>query len=104
MIAGGANINSAYDPRYVCVAQYPGYPLAVYQVSGEYAMLVHGARAGAFDLRRIVMETLTAMRRAGESLFDQRLSISRKLGNRLSQCKQRAAILSVALSWRLWRP
>lgn len=36
------------------------------QVSGEYAMLWHGSSAGAFDLKAIVMESLTAMRRAGE--------------------------------------
>ena len=39
--------------------------MAIYQVSGEYAMLYHGAKAGAFDLRRILIETLTSMRRAG---------------------------------------
>lgn len=45
---------------------YPQLPLFVYQVSGEYAMLWHGANNGAFDLKAIVMESLTAMRRAGE--------------------------------------
>ena len=35
------------------------------QVSGEYAMLYHGAAAGAFDLRDILEETLTSMRRSG---------------------------------------
>ncbi len=47
--------------------QYPNHPLAIYQVSGEYAMLYHGAQAGAFELRKVLMETLTSMRRAGES-------------------------------------
>ncbi len=46
--------------------QYPNHPLAIYQVSGEYAMLWHGAQAGAFELRRVLTETLTSMRRAGE--------------------------------------
>ena len=36
------------------------------QVSGEYAMLWHGSVAGAFSLKAIVMEAVTAMRRAGE--------------------------------------
>ncbi|KAK2164746.1 hypothetical protein LSH36_59g02010 [Paralvinella palmiformis] len=45
--------------------KYPHYPMAIYQVSGEYAMLWHGAKAGAFDLQHILMETLTSMRRAG---------------------------------------
>lgn len=45
--------------------QYPNIPLAIYQVSGEYAMLWHGAKAGAFELKRILTETLVSMRRAG---------------------------------------
>ncbi|KAK7793949.1 hypothetical protein R5R35_003791 [Gryllus longicercus] len=44
---------------------FPQYPLFVYQVSGEYAMLVHGARAGALDLRAALEEILLSMRRAG---------------------------------------
>ena len=35
------------------------------QVSGEYAMLYHGSQAGAFDLKTVVMEAITSMRRAG---------------------------------------
>ena len=45
---------------------YPQYPLAIYQVSGEYAMLWHAAQAGAINLRNVLMETLTSMRRAGK--------------------------------------
>lgn len=44
---------------------YPNLPLFIYQVSGEFAMLWHGAKNGAFDLNAIVMESLTSMRRAG---------------------------------------
>lgn len=44
---------------------YPNLPLFIYQVSGEYAMLWHGANSGAFNLNAIVMESLTSMRRAG---------------------------------------
>jgi porphobilinogen synthase len=40
-------------------------PLAAYNVSGEYAMVVHAARAGAFDERAAALEALTAIRRAG---------------------------------------
>jgi porphobilinogen synthase len=44
-------------------------PIAVYQVSGEYAMLHHAAAAGAFDLRRAVEESLVAFRRAGVTII-----------------------------------
>ncbi|HET9050469.1 MAG TPA: porphobilinogen synthase [Candidatus Dormibacteraeota bacterium] len=43
-------------------------PLAAYCVSGEYAMLRAGAAAGAFDERSAVLESLTAIRRAGADL------------------------------------
>ncbi|XP_071453905.1 delta-aminolevulinic acid dehydratase [Hetaerina americana] len=46
-------------------AKFPEYPLFVYQVSGEYAMLHHGANAGCFDLKPVLQEILTCMRRAG---------------------------------------
>ncbi|XP_066569428.1 delta-aminolevulinic acid dehydratase isoform X2 [Amia ocellicauda] len=44
-------------------------PLAVYHVSGEFAMLWHGAQAGAFELRAAVMEAMTAFRRAGADII-----------------------------------
>jgi len=40
-------------------------PLAAYQVSGEYAMIKHAARAGALDEKRVVLETLLGIKRAG---------------------------------------
>jgi porphobilinogen synthase len=40
-------------------------PTAVYQVSGEYAMLKAAAQAGALDVRAAVLEVLTSMKRAG---------------------------------------
>ncbi|HYA01027.1 MAG TPA: porphobilinogen synthase [Candidatus Binatia bacterium] len=40
-------------------------PLFAYNVSGEYAMIHHAARAGAFDERAAALEALTAIRRAG---------------------------------------
>ncbi len=44
-------------------------PLAVYQVSGEYAMLKFAAQAGALDEERAVMESLGAFKRAGADLI-----------------------------------
>ena len=44
-------------------------PLAAYCVSGEYAMLHAAAAAGAFDERSAVLESLTAIRRAGADLI-----------------------------------
>lgn len=49
--------------------KHPELPLAVYQVSGEFAMLWHGAQAGAFDLRTAVLEAVTAFRRAGADII-----------------------------------
>ncbi len=43
-------------------------PLAAYCVSGEYAMLHAAASDGAFDERAAVLESLTAIRRAGADL------------------------------------
>ncbi len=42
-----------------------GLPTAVYQVSGEYAMLKAAAGNGWLDLRSCAMETLLSMKRAG---------------------------------------
>lgn len=41
----------------------------LFKVSGEYAMLYHGAKAGAFDLDTMLMETATCMRRAGTDVI-----------------------------------
>ncbi len=43
-------------------------PLAAYQVSGEYSMIKAAAANGWLDERRVVLETLTAMKRAGADL------------------------------------
>jgi porphobilinogen synthase len=40
-------------------------PLVAYNVSGEYAMVKAAARVGWVDERRVVLEALTGMRRAG---------------------------------------
>ncbi len=44
-------------------------PVAVYNVSGEYAMIKAAAANGWIDERRIVMETLTCMKRAGADII-----------------------------------
>ncbi|MEO5353335.1 MAG: porphobilinogen synthase [Magnetococcus sp. XQGC-1] len=44
-------------------------PLAVYNVSGEYAMVKAAAAMGWIDEMRIVMENLTAFKRAGADLI-----------------------------------
>ncbi|PNI69611.1 ALAD isoform 8 [Pan troglodytes] len=54
--------------------KHPDLPLAVYHVSGEFAMLWHGAQAGAFDLKAAVLEAMTAFRRA-EPQIQRKLSI-----------------------------
>jgi porphobilinogen synthase len=40
-------------------------PIAAYQVSGEFSMIMAAARNGWIDRNRIMMETLTSIRRAG---------------------------------------
>jgi porphobilinogen synthase len=44
-------------------------PLAAYQVSGEYSMIVAAARNGWLDYDRAMMESLTAIHRAGADLI-----------------------------------
>lgn len=44
-------------------------PLAVYQVSGEYAMIKAGAAAGVIDEKAIVLETMMAFKRAGADMI-----------------------------------
>ena len=45
-----------------------GLPMAAYNVSGEYAMVKAAAASGYLDERATVLETLTAIRRAGADL------------------------------------
>jgi porphobilinogen synthase len=44
-------------------------PIAAYQVSGEYAMIVAAARNGWIDQERAMLETLTSITRAGASII-----------------------------------
>jgi len=46
-----------------------GYPVAAYNVSGEYAMIKAAAANGWIDEERVVLETLTAIRRAGADMI-----------------------------------
>ncbi|MDT7536482.1 MAG: porphobilinogen synthase [Actinomycetota bacterium] len=50
------------------VADAVDVPLAAYQVSGEYAMVEAAAANGWIDRRRIILETLTGIRRAGAGM------------------------------------
>ncbi|MCL1917327.1 MAG: porphobilinogen synthase [Peptococcaceae bacterium] len=45
-----------------------GYPLAAYNVSGEYAMVKAAAARGWIDERRVVEESITSMLRAGADI------------------------------------
>jgi porphobilinogen synthase len=51
------------------VKETTGVPVAAYQVSGEYSMLKAAAANGWLDERAVVLETLTAIRRAGADLI-----------------------------------
>ncbi len=45
------------------------YPLAAYNVSGEYAMVKAAARQGWIDERQVILEILTAIKRAGADII-----------------------------------
>jgi porphobilinogen synthase len=49
-------------------AEY-GMPLAVFNVSGEYAMIKAAAQAGTIDGNQVMMEAMTACKRAGADLI-----------------------------------
>jgi porphobilinogen synthase len=51
------------------VKQEFGYPVAAYQVSGEYSMIKAAVQQGWLDEERVMMETLVAIRRAGADLL-----------------------------------
>ena len=44
-------------------------PVAVYNVSGEYAMLKHAGKAGLIDYERTMMETMVSFKRAGANII-----------------------------------
>ena len=49
--------------------RFPGVPLAAYNVSGEFSMVKAAAARGWIDEKAVVMETLTAIRRAGADII-----------------------------------
>ena len=51
------------------VREHCNLPIAAYNVSGEYAMIKAAAQQGWIDERRIVMEVLTGIRRAGADII-----------------------------------
>jgi porphobilinogen synthase len=51
------------------VADEVDVPVAAYQISGEYATVEAAAANGWIDRDRAVLETLTAIRRAGASVI-----------------------------------
>ncbi|QOV22009.1 porphobilinogen synthase [Anabaenopsis elenkinii] len=51
------------------VRQATHLPVAAYNVSGEYAMIKAAARMGWIDEKKIILETLTSMKRAGADLI-----------------------------------
>jgi porphobilinogen synthase len=44
-------------------------PVAAYQVSGEFSMIMAAARNGWVDQERVMMETLISIRRAGAGMI-----------------------------------
>src|SRR5215470_5388410 len=46
-----------------------GMPLAAYNVSGEFAMVKAAAKNGWIDERRVTLEILTSIKRAGSDLI-----------------------------------
>jgi porphobilinogen synthase len=51
------------------IKQETKFPLAVYNVGGEYAMVKAAASKGWLDEQRTVMEIMTGIRRAGADLI-----------------------------------
>jgi porphobilinogen synthase len=50
------------------VADAAPVPVAAYQISGEYAMVEAAAAHGWLDRERVILETLTSIKRAGASI------------------------------------
>lgn len=48
---------------------FPEMPLTAYNVSGEYSMIKAAAANGWLDEQRVILETLTSIRRAGADLI-----------------------------------
>ena len=59
----------AYGDIVYRAKQVSGMPVAAYQVSGEYSMIRAAAQLGFIDERRIVLESLLGMKRAGADML-----------------------------------
>jgi porphobilinogen synthase len=51
------------------IKQHTHLPVAAYNVSGEYAMIKAAAQQGWIDEKKVILETLTSMKRAGADLI-----------------------------------
>ncbi len=51
------------------LSNHSNLPICVYNVSGEYALLKAGQRLGVIDYEKILLETMTAFKRAGAKLI-----------------------------------
>ena len=51
------------------IKQHTNLPVAAYNVSGEYAMIKTAAAQGWIDEKKVILETLTSMKRAGADLI-----------------------------------
>ena len=51
------------------VSKATNVPIAAYSVSGEYAMMKAAAMNGWIDEKRVVMESMIAMKRAGAKMI-----------------------------------
>jgi len=51
------------------IKRHTHLPVAAYNVSGEYAMIKAAAEQGWIDEKKVVLETLTSMKRAGADLI-----------------------------------
>lgn len=62
--------------------RWPQLPLVAYNVSGEYSLVKAGAEKGWLDEKAVVLESLTAMKRAGADLLItyHALDVARWLG------------------------
>lgn len=51
------------------IKQHTNLPVAAYNVSGEYAMIKAAAEQGWIDEKKVILETLTSIKRAGADLI-----------------------------------
>lgn len=57
------------DIIYKIKQKHPEIPLAAYQVSGEYSMLKAAAQNGWLDEEKVILESLTSIKRAGSNFI-----------------------------------